>query len=191
MADIAVLDANVLYPAPVRDILLHMAFQGLYQPKWSDTIQQEWTRSLLAKRPDLNKSSLTNTRKWMETIFPDAQMLPHKLPKPPINLPDKDDVHVVEAAIRSGAKCIVTFNLKDFPTKVLARYGIEAIHPDDFICKLLDKSPEVALRAFYTQVSILRKPVKTPEEVLSALKRCALPKTEQELRRLIRNSTVT
>jgi hypothetical protein len=35
---IAVLDANVLYPAPVRDILLHIAAKGLYQPKWSSEI---------------------------------------------------------------------------------------------------------------------------------------------------------
>jgi hypothetical protein len=71
----AVLDANVLYPAPVRDILLHLASEGLYQPKWSDTIQQEWTRSLLAKRPTLKKSSLTNICKWMNIVFPDAQTL--------------------------------------------------------------------------------------------------------------------
>lgn len=90
MADIAVLDANVLYPAPVRDLLLYLASEKLYQPKWSYTIQQEWTRSLLAKRPNLKKSSLTNICKWMDTIFPDAQTPLHNLPKTPINLPDKE-----------------------------------------------------------------------------------------------------
>ena len=32
---IAVLDANVLFPAPIRDLLLNLACEGLYQPKWS------------------------------------------------------------------------------------------------------------------------------------------------------------
>lgn len=40
---IAVLDANVLYPAPVRDILLNFADAKLFQPKWTKTIQEEWT----------------------------------------------------------------------------------------------------------------------------------------------------
>jgi predicted nucleic acid-binding protein len=191
MADIAVLDANVLYPAPVRDLLLHLASEELYQPKWSDTIQQEWTRSLLEKRLDLKKSSLANTRKWMKSVFPKAQDRRYKLPKTSINLPDKDDVHIVETAIGSGANYIITFNLKDFPTKELAKYGIEAIHSDDFVCKLLYTAPDEVLTAFNAQVTSLRKPSKTADEVLSALKKCDLPKTVQKLEHLIRTSTVT
>ena len=44
---IAVLDANVLYPAPLRDFLLRMAEADLFSPKWSDEIQDEWIRNLL------------------------------------------------------------------------------------------------------------------------------------------------
>lgn len=191
MAIIALLDANVLYPAPVRDLLLHIATEALYQPKWSETIQQEWVRSLLAKRPELKRASLAKICKWMDQVYPDAQTLLLKLPKTPIILPDMNDVHVVETAIRTGANNIVTFNLKDFPTQELARFGIEAIHPDNFICKLLDQSTDGVLRAFYNQVAILRKPVKTADEVLLALRKCGLLKTEKELRQLINNSTVT
>ena len=191
MADIAVLDANVLYPAPVRDLLLHMASEELFQPKWSDTIQKEWTRNLLAKRPDLKKASLTNICKWMDRVYPDAHTRLYHLPKTPINLPDMADIHVVETAISSGANYIITFNLKDFPSKELAKYGVEAIHPDSFICKLLNQSPDEVLKAFNNQVAILRKPAKKAEEVLYALKKCGLLKTEQELRQLIRTYTVT
>jgi len=119
MPIVAVLDANVLYPAPIRDLLLHIAFLSVYQPKWSDIIQEEWTRSLLAKRSDLKKSSLTNTRKWMETVFPDARTLKDKERITPLNVPDMDDVHVVETAINSHANYIITFNLKDFPNEAL------------------------------------------------------------------------
>jgi len=50
-----VLDACVLYPAPIRDILLSLAAEGLFKAKWSDIIQDEWLRNLLKNRTDLKK----------------------------------------------------------------------------------------------------------------------------------------
>ena len=52
---------------------------------------------------------------------------------PTLDLPDLNDCHVLAAAIQSRADFIVTFNLKDFPTSVLANYGVEAIHPDEML----------------------------------------------------------
>ena len=40
----AVLDANVLYPAMLRDVLLSLADADLYSAKWSVHIRDEWTR---------------------------------------------------------------------------------------------------------------------------------------------------
>jgi hypothetical protein len=34
-AAVTLLDANVLYPAPLRDLLLQMSFAGLFQARWS------------------------------------------------------------------------------------------------------------------------------------------------------------
>ena len=59
---VAILDACVLYAAPLRDFLLHLATQKLYQPKWSDNIHEEWTRSLLENREDLNAKSFKKKR---------------------------------------------------------------------------------------------------------------------------------
>ena len=68
----AILDANVLYPAPVRDLLLHLATFDLYKPKWTQTIQEEWKRNLLKKRPDLKTGQLDKTIHEMNKAFPDA-----------------------------------------------------------------------------------------------------------------------
>jgi len=43
----ALLDANVLYPAPLRDYLLYLASLGVYEPVWTKAIQDEWMRNLL------------------------------------------------------------------------------------------------------------------------------------------------
>jgi hypothetical protein len=51
----ALLDVNVLYPAPLRDYLLHLANLDLYKPKWTIEIQEEWIRKLLSNRKDLKE----------------------------------------------------------------------------------------------------------------------------------------
>src|SRR5690606_29236356 len=104
---ILVLDACVLYPAPIRDILLSMAAEELFTVKWSEMIQNEWLRNLLKNRSDLKKEQLDQTIKAMNLAFPDANVenLSHFIPE--VNLPDKDDRHVVACAIRCNASIIV------------------------------------------------------------------------------------
>jgi hypothetical protein len=58
-----------------------------------------------------------------------------------IILPDPNDAHVVAAALKSQAQIIVTGNLKDFPDKLLAKYQLEAQHPDTFLRSQLDLYP--------------------------------------------------
>lgn len=69
---IAFLDANVLYPAPVRDLLLNLADVGSYQPKWSAEVQEEWLRSILLVRNDLDRDRLLQSQIAMDAAFPDA-----------------------------------------------------------------------------------------------------------------------
>jgi len=46
-----------------------------------------------------------------------------------LSLPDKDDRHVIAAAIKGGAQTIITANLADFPAAALGPLGLEAVHP--------------------------------------------------------------
>lgn len=70
-AAVALLDANVLYPAPLRDLLLQMSYAGLFQARWSADIDEEWTRNLLADRPDLS-AQVALTQATMHRAMPDA-----------------------------------------------------------------------------------------------------------------------
>ena len=43
----ALLDANVLYPAPMRDVLMQLAVTDIFKAKWSDDIHREWIDALM------------------------------------------------------------------------------------------------------------------------------------------------
>ena len=178
----AILDANVLYPAPIRDLLLHLATFDLYKPKWTQTIQEEWKRNLLKKRPDLKTGQLDKTIHEMNKAFPDASVEQYESLIPTFDLPDIDDRHVLAAAVRCHAEVIVTSNLKHFPEKYLIEFEIEAQHPDHFIVNLIDLNPEKSLEAFKQQVSFLRNPTMTTSQVLESLEKAGLPVTCTRLR---------
>ena len=134
----ALLDANVLYSAGLRDFLLRLADQYLYAPLWSADIHAEWIRSVLANRPDLTADVLERTRAVMDQHFPDAVVTGHSARTAGLDPSDAGDLHVLAAAIEGGADLIVTHNLRDFPTDCLASYGLTAQHPDAFIVDLLE-----------------------------------------------------
>jgi hypothetical protein len=96
---------------------------------------------------------------------------------PSLELPDKNDRHVLAAAIRCSADVIVTFNLKDFPSDYLSTFDVEAQHPDDFILYLLDLYPVQVCIAAEKVRQRLRNPVMDNERYLSNLLRQSLPQT--------------
>ena len=173
----ALLDANVLYPAPLRDYLLHLANLGLYQPKWTDEIQNEWIDNLLVKRVDLIRDKLEKTKDAMNSAFPDANVVSYKKLMAGLSLKDEDDKHVLAAAIRGNANVIVTFNLKDFPAVYLKTFDIEPQHPDTFVSTIINLDKNKAIEALNNQVKSLRNPSKTKKDVLETLKNCGLEKT--------------
>jgi predicted nucleic acid-binding protein len=179
---VAVLDANVLYPAPLRDFLLRLAQIGLFIPKWSGQIHDEWTRNLLSNRPDLTASQLNKTKQAMDTAFPDANVTGFKKLISGLNLPDKDDRHVLAAAIKCEANTIITFNKKDFPLRSTYLYDIEIINPDEFISQLLEINLPQVVQAFLNQVEALRKPPQTAEQLLSTLEKCSLTESVAKIK---------
>ncbi len=176
----AVLDANVLYPAPLRDFFMRLAIK-LYQPKWTDTIHEEWIRNVLKDRPDLTLDQLTRTRDLMNRHGGRCLVTGYEPLIASLTLPDENDRHVLAAAITAPAPVIVTFNLKDFPARILAGHGVQAIHPDEFALSLYDSDPEqfVALVKIHRQSLI--NPSKSAEDYLETLSGCGLKKTTLQL----------
>ncbi len=178
-----VYDACGLYPAPLRDLLMHLALTDLYRAKWSPAIHDEWIRNVLSDRPDLSPAQLRRTRELMDAHVRDALVTDYEDLIPPLTLPDPDDRHVLAAAIRSGASVIVTFNLRDFPASALAPHGLEAQHPDAFLQTQLDRAPDLVQAAVRRHRASLRNPSRTVTEYLTTLKAQGLLRTVARLRR--------
>lgn len=173
----AVYDACVLYPAPLRDLLMHLAMTNLYRAKWTEQIHDEWTRNVLTERQDLRPEQLQRTRKLMNTAVRDCLVEGYEYLIDGLVLPDPDDRHVLAAAIRSRSSVIVTFNLKDFPAEALDVHDVEAQHPDEFVAHLIDLNPALVLEAVRRCRENLKSPSKTQEEYLDTLLKQGLPET--------------
>jgi PIN domain len=172
-----VLDACVLYPAPVRDILLSLAHQGIYHARWTATINDEWIRNLASNRSDIDVARLRATAERMAQAIPDSLISGYERFISSIDLPDPDDRHVVAAALVGHADAIVTFNLKDFPPDVLTPLSLEAQHPDDFVVNQLHLNLTEALKAIKAMRARLERPSQTATQLLATLAKCGMPQS--------------
>jgi predicted nucleic acid-binding protein len=185
---IAFLDASVLYPAQLRNFLMHLARRDLFQACWSDRVHDEWIAALLRNRRDLTAAQLQRTRRLMDQNIDDAlasgyEHIIDQLTLP--DLPDADDRHVLAAAIVAGADVIVTVNLRDFPADTLAPHGVEALHPDIFIRGLTNDRTDEVVTALRAQQLSLKKPPLSVDELFAIFERHGLAETVGELRRLM------
>ena len=135
-----VLDANVLYSNTLRNLFLWLARNKLCEAIWSSELWDEVFRHY-SKDPEVEQKF----RKHVETIvFVKFANSMRKLSSgfAPIGLPDTNDEHVVALARQENAATVVTFNLKDFPEKLLSTVELKPSHPDSFLCTLFDNFPD-------------------------------------------------
>ena len=140
MALVVVLDACVLFPASLRDTLLRAAQADLYRVHLTDGILEEVRRNLIKKGMPQDKA-----QRLFSTIrdqFDDAFIIHHEplIESMPTNEKDR---HVLAAAVACRANIIVTQNLKDFPSNLLAPFEVEAQSPDRFLVHLFQIDREL------------------------------------------------
>jgi predicted nucleic acid-binding protein len=182
---IAFLDASVLYSAPLRDLLMHLAVRDLFAARWSDRVHEEWIAALLRNRRDLTQEQLARTRRLMDENINDALVSGYEHIVDQLTLPDADDRHVLAAAIHGGANIIVTVNLRDFPADTLAIHGITALHPDTFICRILENEPAEVVAALRQLHRDLKDPPIPMDKLLTGFERLGLAESGATLRRLM------
>jgi predicted nucleic acid-binding protein len=182
MAFTVIYDACVLYPAPLRDLLVRLATTGLFRAKWTDAILDECFDAILKDRDDLTRKRLDRTRQLMNAAVRDCLVEGYDDLIDGLSLPDPDDRHVLAAAVRCDAQVIVTWNVSDFPATALARYNIESQDPDEFVLNVIDLGPAAVVRVVHQQAGALKQPAQTVEELLDTLERQGLAQSVAMLR---------
>ena len=184
MALTVIYDANVLFPAALRDLLIRVALTSAVSAHWTDEILDECFRNVLTQRPTLSEANLRRTRQLMNRALRDALVTGYESLIPDLSLPDPNDQHVLAAAVQVGAQAIVTFNLRDFPNSTIEPLGVEAKHPDAFILDVINLSPVAVTTAVIEQARSLRNPPRTLTDLLGALAAQGLTQSVEKLREL-------
>jgi hypothetical protein len=167
MAFLAVLDACVLFPYSLRDLLLRLAEVELYDLCWSDRILEEVRRNLIL-RYGMTPAQADRLDGHLRAAFDGACANSQLIDRIEPTMPNQDsDRHVLAAAVASGAEVVVTANLKHFAR--CDEVGVTAMHPDEFLCDLLQLNPEAVDRVLGQQVADLRKPRVSRPELLDWL----------------------
>ncbi|MEO0914344.1 MAG: PIN domain-containing protein [Pseudomonadota bacterium] len=174
MTSRVLMDACVLYPTVLREILIGAAERGYFTPLWSPRILEEWARAAAKLGPEgeaVARGEIAALRAgWAaaEVDYPaDVER--------EILLPDANDAHVLAAAIGGDADELLTFNLRDFPPRVLGRHGIVLRDPDGFLLELSHQ--EAGFREVLEGVRRRTEQISGREQPLKPLlKRLRLPR---------------
>jgi predicted nucleic acid-binding protein len=164
-----VLDANVLYPASLRDLLLRCAEKELYRLQLSQDIWTEVVRNLVdAGRMTSAQAARLDAAIGAFLRRSDALVTGYE-PLIPTLTNDPKDRHVLAVAIHAHAHIIVTVNLKHFPASALAPHGIVAQHSDAFLTHLHASHAEILTQIVREQVADLKNPPLSVADVLDTL----------------------
>lgn len=163
-----VLDACVLFPGRLRDILLGVAERGGFTPLWSARILKEWARAT-RRLPDCAEAAARFEIARLEREWPDACIDVPEALLDQLFLPDENDRHVLAAAIGGKAEGLLTLNRADFPPRVLARHGILLRDPDGLLVELCAQGIDVAAAVD----AVRAEPAMSPRAML---KRIGLPR---------------
>ncbi|MCC5942732.1 MAG: PIN domain-containing protein [Balneolaceae bacterium] len=138
------LDANVLANYAVCDLYLRLAEKPrLLLPKWTEEILNEVHKTHVEKlgwSPELADTF----RQALNNAFPEAFITGYE-ELIPLMTNDEKDRHVLAAAVREKLDIIITFNLKDFKPENLKKWGIRALHPQDYLLTLYSMNPQVVI----------------------------------------------
>lgn len=178
---LAILDANLLYPFQLRNLLVQFGVESIITPRWTARINEEWVSNLVAagRAP---RERLLLTVGLMNGVLPEAEVRGWEVRMEGLTVPDPGDCHVLAAALTAGAETILTMNLRDFPASSLSPHGIAALHPDNFLSRLYDVDPELVRASTEAAHANLSRSTPSFGDYLDRLERQGLPQLTGRLR---------
>ncbi len=164
---LVVLDACVLANFSLCDTLLRLAEPPrLFEPKWSEEIIRETTRTLESKLGW--PSTLTaHLETELRTHFSEAWIRDYESLIPRMTN-DERDRHVLAAAVRCGAPFVVTFNLRHFRPEHARSWNVVALHPQSFLVGLFRQEEALILTKLQQQAVDRGRSLRELLQILSA-----------------------
>jgi len=172
------LDACVLYPTVMREVLLGVAGAGLFTPLWSARILEEWARAAARLHSDQEGGQEHIARgeiallkaRWPKSAVEYSADLEASL-----YLPDENDKHVLAAAMTGKADILLTQNLKDFPTRTLTSHGVIRQGPDGFLCELYQENQQLVGQVAEDVRQVAEQLSGQPQDMSKLMKKARLP----------------
>jgi predicted nucleic acid-binding protein len=169
------IDACVLYPTVMREVVLGVAAKGLFDPRWSPRILEEWARAARKIGPQ-GETIARGEIAAITARFPRAQVQIPQGVEARLWLPDPNDIHVLAAAVGCSADAIMTVNAKDFPRNELADEGLHRVDPDGFLVDLAIQHPDAVQSVGEAVVTEARRLSGEPWEMRKLMRKARLPR---------------
>jgi predicted nucleic acid-binding protein len=176
----ALLDACVIYPTVMREMLLGVAREGLFEPLWSARILEEWARAAARLGPG-GEAQARGEIAMAEAAFPRASVRLQPGQEARFWLPDPADIHVLAAAVVGHADVIVTMNAKDFPQNILGDEGLSRADPDNFLLGFLQAHPAPVEKVATAVLDEARRLSGEPWTMRGLMKKARLPRLGKAL----------
>ncbi len=169
------LDTCVLFPTVMREVLLGVAAQGLYQPLWSERILEEWARAARKIGPE-GEAQARGEIALLRAAWPGAVVTWKPSVEDRLWLPDVNDRHVLAAAIAGSADVLVTMNASDFPRNILAEEGVSRADPDAFLIGFFQSDPDPVQATCDQVLATARRLSGEDWQMRALLKKARLPR---------------
>jgi predicted nucleic acid-binding protein len=181
MPFLALFDANALYGTYARSLIIELTETKLFQAKWTEEILNECFRNILKKNPHISESSFIKIKNQMNEAVPDCLIADYQHLISDLKIPDENDRHVLQAAIKGRVNVIVTNNEKDFPQEILAIFDLHTKTLDEFIMDIIDIDRDLDPNPCFAIIKKDREHYKNPalssDEYLERLKKSGLKET--------------
>lgn len=169
------IDACVLYPTVMREVLIGVAAQGLFEPLWSARILEEWARAA-ARIGDGFEDVARGEIALLKARWPKAEVKYLPETEARLYLPDPDDTHVLAAAIDGKADILLTMNLKDFPTRAVCEQGVVRRDPDSLLREMFEENPDTLRHVAEDVRKVAEQLSGTPQDMRKLMKKARLPR---------------
>lgn len=180
MVQRVLIDACVLYPTVMREVVLAVAGKGLFEPIWSARLLEEWARAAVKLGPEGEAQARAEVAllraKWPKAERPAAPGREARL-----WLPDENDIHVLAVAVDAGADLIMTLNKKDFPRGILTEEGLDRVDPDGYLMTFWADHSEAIAQAAQEVLETAQRLSGQDWEMRQLLKKAKLPRLAKAL----------